>query len=71
VLAEIRSKIEKFVCPHEMYDRRAAADHVAALHRIYVDHWLSRGLGELEAMFVTPAGMYARLAEQADALTAI
>jgi hypothetical protein len=54
-----------------MDDRRAAADHVAALHRIYVDHWLSRGLGELEAMFVTPAGMYARLAEQADALTAI
>jgi hypothetical protein len=54
-----------------MYDRRAAADHVAALHRIYVDHWLSRGLGELEAIFATPAGIYARLEEQADGLTAI
>ena len=62
-VAQISSKIEIFVWPDEMYDRRAAADHVAALHRIYFDHWLSRGLGELEAILATPAGMYRRLEE--------
>jgi hypothetical protein len=63
-LFEIRSKLEGFEWPHEVFHVRGAADHVAALKRIYADHWLVRGLGELESMLATPAGMHARLEEQ-------
>lgn len=58
------SEIEKFIGHHEMYNRRVAADHVAELHRIYSEHWLRRGLGELERTLATPAGMAENLEEQ-------
>lgn len=60
-LFEIRSRLERFVWPHQVFHVRAAADEVSALRRIYADHWLARGLGELETTLATPAGMYARL----------
>jgi hypothetical protein len=53
-LFEIRSKLEGFEWPHEVFHVRGAADHVVALKRIYADHWLVRGLGELEAILATP-----------------
>ena len=62
-LAQISSSIWTFVGPHEALDRRAAADYVPALHRIYADHWLARGLRELEVTFATTTDMYARLEE--------
>jgi hypothetical protein len=63
-VSQIRSHIRKFVWPHGMYDRRTAADHVASLHQIYVDHWLARGLGELDRILATPAAMYKELEVQ-------
>ena len=63
-LFEIRSKLQGFDGPHEVFHVRGAADHVAALKQIYADHWLVRGLGELETILATPAAMYARLDEQ-------
>ena len=63
-LFEIRSRLEQFVWPHQVFHVRGAADDVSALHRIYGNHWLARGLGELEATLATPAGMYSRLEEQ-------
>ncbi len=50
--------------PHQMFNSRAAADHVPARKRIYADRWLIRGLGELETILATPAGMCSRLEEQ-------
>jgi len=48
-----------------MSDRRAAADHVAALPpTLCRSQWVSRGLGELEAILATPAGKHARPEEQ-------
>ena len=43
---------------------RGGADEVVALHRIYRDHWLERGLGELQRMLASPTPMYAKLDEQ-------
>lgn len=63
-LFEIRSKLEGFEWPHEVFHVRGAADHVGTLKRIYADHWLVRGLGELETILATPAGMHARLEAQ-------
>jgi hypothetical protein len=63
-LHEINSKLQVREWPHQMFNARAAADHVPALRRIYADHWLVRGLGELETILATPAGMYSRLEEQ-------
>ncbi|MGH3560564.1 MAG: hypothetical protein ACRDTN_01830, partial [Mycobacterium sp.] len=63
-LFEIRSRLHQFRWPHEVFHVRGAADEVSALHRIYADHWLARGLGELETTLTTAAGMYARLEEQ-------
>jgi hypothetical protein len=62
--ADIRSKVSVFEWPHQMFNARAAADHIPALKRIYGDHWLVRRLGELESILATPAAMYARLEEQ-------
>ncbi|MEZ0382111.1 hypothetical protein [Mycobacterium sp. pW045] len=62
-LFEIRSRLERFVWPHDVFHVRGAVDEVSALRRIYADHWLARGLGELETALATPAGMYARLEE--------
>lgn len=63
-LHEINSKLQVREWPHQMFNARAAADHVPALKRIYADHWLVRGLGELETILATPAGMCSRLEEQ-------
>jgi hypothetical protein len=49
---------------HTTFHVRAAADHVATLRAIYADHWLARGLGELETFLATPAAMHAGLEEQ-------
>lgn len=48
---------------HGAFDVRGAADHVSELKGIYADHWLARGLGELEEVLATPEAMYARLDE--------
>lgn len=65
-LFEIRSQLEGFEWPHEVFHVRGAADYVGALKRIYADHdhWLVRGLSELEGILATPAGMHARLEAQ-------
>lgn len=46
---------------HGAFDVRQGVDHVATLKGIYGDHWLARGLGEVETAVSTPAAMYARL----------
>jgi hypothetical protein len=63
-LADIQTSLSVFQWPHQLFNTRAAADHIPALKRIYADHCLVRGLGELETVLATPAGMYARLEEQ-------
>lgn len=63
-LFEIRQRLKRFVGAHEYFNVRAAADEVAALRGIYTDHFLARGLGEVETTLATPAGMFARLDEQ-------
>lgn len=63
-LAHLRAKLHVFEWPHEMFNVRAAADEFPTLKRVYTNHWLVRGLGEIEAVLATPAGMYARLEEQ-------
>lgn len=63
-LDDIRTSLSVFEWPHQMFNNRAAADHIPALKKIYTDHWLVRGLGELETVLATPEGMYARLEEQ-------
>ncbi len=63
-LFEIRSELEAFEWPHDYFHVRGAADYVGALKRIYADHWLVRGLGELETILATPEGMHARLEAQ-------
>ena len=62
-LTEIRCQLKQFIGHHEMYNTRRAVDHVPALRQIYADHWLARGLGELEEN-LTARGMYARIEEQ-------
>jgi hypothetical protein len=63
-LFEIRSKVKVFVWPGQLINVRALADHVSDFKRIYADHWISRGLGEIETMLATPAGMHGGLEEQ-------
>ena len=63
-LFEIRSRLMRTVGAHEFFNVRAAADEVVALRGIYADHFLSRGLGEVETALATPAGMFGRLDEQ-------
>jgi hypothetical protein len=63
-LFEIRQRLKRFVGAHEYFNVRAAADEVTALRGIYADHFLARGLGEVETALATPAGMFARLDEQ-------
>lgn len=48
---------------HGAFNVRAAADHLSTLKAIYTDHWLARGLGELEVALATSEAMYARLEE--------
>ncbi|RFZ48540.1 hypothetical protein MSS2_04707 [Mycobacterium marinum] len=61
---DIRSKTSVSEWPHQMFNAREAADHIPALKRIYADHYLVRGLGQLEGILATPASMYAQLEEQ-------
>ena len=63
-LFEIEQRLIRTVGAHEYFNVRAAADEVTALRGIYVDHFLSRGLGEVETALATPAGMFGRLDEQ-------
>jgi len=63
-LFEIRSRLMRTVGAHEYFNARAAADEVTALRGIYADHFLSRGLGEVEKALATPEGMFGRLDEQ-------
>jgi hypothetical protein len=63
-LANARTKLRVFVWPHEVFNVRGAADEIPTLKRIYSGHWLVRGLGEVETVLATPAGMYVRLEEQ-------
>lgn len=62
-LDDIRTSLSVFEWPHQLFNNRAAADHIPALKRIYAGHWLVRALGELETVLATPEGMYARLEE--------
>lgn len=63
-VGQIKNSIRKFVWPHEMHNRRLAADYVSVLHQAYSDHWLARGLGELDRILATPAAMYKELEDQ-------
>ena len=63
-LFEIRSRLDKFEWPHGVFHVRGGADEVVALHRIYRDHWLERGLAELQRTLASPTQMYAKLDEQ-------
>jgi hypothetical protein len=60
-LSAIESEIRQYVFPHHQIDRRVAAKSVKALHRIFSDHWLSRGLGELDSSLSTPADIKKKL----------
>jgi hypothetical protein len=48
---------------HTTFHVRGAADHVATLKGIYADHWLARGLTELDSFLATAAVMHARFEE--------
>lgn len=63
-LFEIRQRLMRTVGAHEYFNVRAAVDEVAALRGIYADHFLVRGLGEVETALATPPGMLSRLDEQ-------
>jgi hypothetical protein len=64
-LADLSSKLFRLDrYGHTAFHVRAAADHVARLKAIYADHWLVRGLGEMEAIMTTPAAMHGRLEER-------
>lgn len=63
-LFEIRQRLERRFGAHEYFDVRTAADEIPALRGIYADHFLARGLSEVESALATPAGMIARLNEQ-------
>ncbi|AYE95837.1 hypothetical protein C0J29_14510 [Mycobacterium paragordonae] len=63
-LAELRDKLSiTSSYGHGAFDVRGAADHVSTLKGIYADHWLNRGLGELETVLASPPAMFARLDE--------
>ena len=61
---EIRSRLNKFEWTHGVFHVRGGVDEIDDLHRIYRDHWLERGLSELQRMLTSPTQMYARLDEQ-------
>ncbi len=63
-LFDIRQRLTLAVGAHEYFNVRASAEELAALRGIYADHFLSRGLAEVETTVGTPAGMFARLDEQ-------
>jgi hypothetical protein len=63
-LFDIRQRLMRTVGAHEYFNVRASADEVPALRGIYSDHFLARGLTEVETTLATPAGMFARLEEQ-------
>ena len=60
---KIESEMKQFKHDHQRYDRRVAADKLEALERIFIDHWLSRGLGELKSALSSPTRRRARLEE--------
>jgi hypothetical protein len=62
-LANLRSTLLVFDWPHERFHTRGAADHMSTLAKIYADHWLSRGVGELATVLGTKQAMYGRLEE--------
>ena len=63
-LFDIRQRLMRTVGAHEYFNVRASADEVPALRGIYSEHFLARGLTEVETTLATPAGMFARLEEQ-------
>ncbi|BCI52216.1 hypothetical protein NIIDNTM18_14940 [Mycolicibacterium litorale] len=63
-LFEIEQRLRRTVGAHEYFDVRASVDEVTALRAIYTDHFLSRGLGEIETAVATPAALYGLLDEQ-------
>jgi hypothetical protein len=63
-LFEIRSKIKVSVWPGHLSNVRGLVDHLSDFKRIYADHWISRGLGEVESMCATPEAMHGGLEEQ-------
>jgi hypothetical protein len=63
-LFDIRQRLMRTVGAHEYFNARASADEVPALRGIYSDHFLARGLTEVETTLATPAGMFAPLEEQ-------
>jgi hypothetical protein len=63
-LFEIRSKIKVSVWPGQLINVRGLVDHISDFKRIYADHWISRGLGEVEATLATPEAMHGGLEEQ-------
>jgi hypothetical protein len=61
-LAELRTKLSiTSSYGHGAFNVREAADHVSTLKAIYTDHWLARGLNEVETVLATPEAIYARL----------
>lgn len=63
-LFDIRQRLRRTVGAHEYFNVRAAVDEVSVLRGIYADHFLARGLGEVETFLSTPGRMIARLDEQ-------
>jgi hypothetical protein len=63
-LFDIRQLTTRTIGAHEYFNVRAAADEVPSLRDIYRDHFLARGLREVETALATPAGMFSRLEEQ-------
>jgi hypothetical protein len=63
-LAELNSKLTiSGPYGHSAFHVRGAVDHVSTLKAIYADHFLARGLGELETALATPAATHAKLEE--------
>lgn len=63
-LFEIRQRLMRTVGAHGYFNVRAAVDEVAALRGIYADHFLVRGLSEVETALATPPGLFSLLDEQ-------
>ena len=61
-LHQLRADLYSWKWPdHRRFHTRAAVNHIGTLHRIYQDHWLARGLQELDQMFSTGDALAARL----------
>lgn len=63
-LFDIRQRLMRTIGAHEYFNVRAAVDEVSALGDIYAEHFLKRGLGEIETLLASAAGMVLRLDEQ-------